>query len=99
VIGSPVILLDPADTVAVSRRDLAAGERLTIRGKEIIARDDVPLGHKIALQFIVAEATVVKHGMAIGSATRDIQSGEWVHLHNMRSNYISSHTRASKVRT
>jgi hypothetical protein len=28
---------------------------------------------------------VIKYGVTIGLATRDIDAGEWVHLHNCRS--------------
>src|SRR3546814_20318259 len=63
----------------------------------VAARADMPLGHKVARAFIPAGALVVKYGMPIGSATADIEPGDWVHLPNMRSNYISSHTRASAV--
>lgn len=98
MIASALILLSPGDNVAVCRRHVAAGEHLADGSSDLVARDAVPLGHKIALLPIPVGATVLKHGMAIGSATVDIEPGEWVHLHNMRSNYISTHTRASKVR-
>jgi D-threo-aldose 1-dehydrogenase len=95
--GSPVIVLERTDNVAVCRRNVTAGEMLDMGGEIAAARADLPLGHKVARHFIPVGATVVKYGMPIGSATTDIAPGEWVHLHNMRSNYISSHTRASKV--
>ncbi|RIA46830.1 SAF domain-containing protein [Hephaestia caeni] len=95
--GSPVIVLDTADNVAVCRRNVATGEALAMDGDVVAARADMPLGHKVARAFIPAGALVVKYGMPIGSATADIEPGDWVHLHNMRSNYISSHTRASAV--
>lgn len=91
------IVLAPGDNVAVARRGIAAGETLDLGGEAIVARADLPLGHKVALRFIALGATIVKYGMPIGSATADIRPGEWVHLHNMRSNYISSHTRVAKV--
>jgi (2R)-sulfolactate sulfo-lyase subunit alpha len=40
----------------------------------------------------------VKYGMSIGSSTLEIQPGDWVHLHNMKSDYIPSHTRDSRER-
>jgi D-threo-aldose 1-dehydrogenase len=93
----PIIILAPADNVAVCRRNIVAGEVLVVGDEVIIARADLALGHKVARRFISLGTTIVKYGMPIGSATVDIQSGDWIHLHNMRSNYISSHTRASKV--
>jgi hypothetical protein len=45
----------------------------------------IPQAHKIALRAIPANTPVIKYGVPIGIATRDIQPGEWVHLHNCRS--------------
>lgn len=45
----------------------------------------VPAGHKVARRAIPQGELVIKYGEAIGRATRDIQAGEWVHSHNLRS--------------
>lgn len=45
----------------------------------------IALGHKIALRDIAAGEPVIKYGVAIGVAARDIPRGEWVHLQNCRS--------------
>jgi hypothetical protein len=42
-------------------------------------------GHKVALTQIRAGQPIVKYGNPIGEATRAIQTGDWVHLHNCRS--------------
>ena len=42
---------------------------------------------KIALQNIRAGEDVIKYGVRIARATKDIRAGEWVHLHNIRSVY------------
>ncbi|MCQ2379053.1 MAG: altronate dehydratase family protein, partial [Victivallaceae bacterium] len=44
---------------------------------------DVPRGHEIAARDIRAGESIVKYGMPIGHATRDIRCGEHVHGHNM----------------
>ena len=93
-----VLVLHPEDNVVVCRRDVRAGERLVIEGDSTIARSDVALGHKIARRVIHRGAPVVKYGVSIGSSTAEIQPGEWVHLHNMKSDYIPSHTRDSRER-
>ena len=46
-------------------------------------RDD---GHKYALRAIRAGENVIKYGMPIGHATRDIAPGEHVHVHNVATN-------------
>lgn len=45
----------------------------------------IPAGHKYALQDIPTGEYVIKYGEIIGKATRDIQAGEWVHTHNVKS--------------
>ncbi|MGI6255805.1 MAG: UxaA family hydrolase [Acutalibacter sp.] len=47
--------------------------------------DTIPAGHKFALVPIQKGEFVIKYGEIIGRATRDIQPGEWVHTHNLRS--------------
>jgi hypothetical protein len=49
--------------------------------------EPIALGHKVALRDIRAGEPVVKFGVAIGRATRDIRAGQWVHLHNCSSNF------------
>ena len=53
--------------------------------------------HKIARKEILKGEKIIKYGVSIGSAVKDITFGEHVHMHNMKSDYISSHTRQSKV--
>lgn len=48
--------------------------------------EQIALGHKVALRDIPASDPIVKFGVAIGRATRDIRAGQWVHLHNCSSN-------------
>lgn len=93
-----VLVLNAEDNVVVCRRDVRAGERLVVDGDVLVARSDVTLGHKIARRPIHPGEHVVKYGMSIGSSTSEIQAGDWVHLHNMKSDYIQSHTRDSGPR-
>ncbi len=44
----------------------------------------IPAGHKYALVEIKKGEPVYKYGQIIGRAKEDIQKGEWVHTHNMR---------------
>jgi altronate dehydratase small subunit len=54
-------------------------------GLSVTALDRIERAHKIALQPIRVGSPVVKYGVRIGIATRDIEPGQWVHLHNCRS--------------
>ena len=76
-----LLRLNAADNVAVAREDLAIGA--VVDGIEV--RDEVPRGHKIALAAVPGGGPVVKFGVVIGAATRPIEVGEHVHVHNLES--------------
>lgn len=48
--------------------------------------ENIPSGHKFAIKKIPRNGDVLKYGESIGSATREINPGEHVHIHNMQSN-------------
>lgn len=72
------------DNVAVALRPIAAGERVVIAGHEIVARQDVPPGHKMALTALETDQQIIKYGVPVGLATTAIAPGDWVHSHNLR---------------
>ncbi len=49
------------------------------------AEGNIPVGHKRALKFIAEGEQIIKYGHPIGRAKCDINEGEWVHSHNLRS--------------
>ena len=49
---------------------------------DILLREDVVRGHKIALTDIAAGQPVIKYGCVIARARTDIPAGSWVHTHN-----------------
>ena len=74
-----------ADNVAVALSPVAAGESID-GGNAVYALQDIPQGHKAALRGIPAGTPVIKYGVPVGHALRDIAAGEWVHTHNMATN-------------
>jgi (2R)-sulfolactate sulfo-lyase subunit alpha len=48
------------------------------------AKQDIPIGHKVALKDIKAGETVIKYGEDIGKAVADIAKGEHLHVHNAK---------------
>jgi altronate dehydratase len=58
---------------------------LIIRDRDIVVRDPIPRGHKVAIHDVAAGAAVVKYGSPIGTATADIPAGAHVHTHNVAS--------------
>jgi hypothetical protein len=86
-----LLLLAPADRIAVAVRDIEAGETIALAdGSRITMRTRVPFGFKVAVRAIAPGDKVFKYGVPIGTATQPIAPGELVHLHNLRSDYIAS---------
>ena len=50
----------------------------------IAARDDVPIGHKLALRDLAAGDAAVKYGQDIGRMTGAVGRGGHVHVHNLK---------------
>ncbi len=76
------IRISGRDNVAVAVEALAAGEQTL----GVTLLEDIPAGHKFALDAIAEGADVVKYAFPIGHATRDIAPGAWVHTHNVKTN-------------
>ena len=76
------IRLRAEDNVAVVCRHLAAGDAIPVADEPLVAREAVPLGHKVTLETIRAGDPVRKYGQIIGFASTDIEPGCHVHVHN-----------------
>ena len=79
-----VILTHPDDNVVTAKSVIRAGTLVEFAGgKKIKVREEIPFAHKIALRKILKGGGVIKYGERIGKATRVIQPGELVHIHNV----------------
>ena len=78
-----LICIAPQDLAAVALRPLKAGETVHWNGGEITLKEDIPMGHKIALREIHRGEAVIKYGFPIGEATADIPAGSHIHTHNL----------------
>jgi altronate dehydratase small subunit len=79
-----------ADNVATMLDDVEAGVRVRVLGDSdgvVESLQPISMGHKIALIDIASGESLIKFGVAIGHASRAIRAGEWVHLHNLASNF------------
>lgn len=81
-----LIRVNAGDNVAVAARDLEKGSHMALGECEITVLQDIPVGHKLALQDMEAGGKIIKYGSVIGNATCSIKKGEWVHSHNMATN-------------
>jgi SAF domain len=75
------LTVHPDDNVA-TLLDFNVEDPVTTDGLPLA--ESIPFGHKVALRPIPTGTPVVKYGVAIGTATQDIQTGAHVHVHNCR---------------
>jgi hypothetical protein len=83
--------IHPDDNVATLLDDAAAGATVELLGSTpdapLVAAEPISLGHKVALRDFAVGEVVTKFGVRIGHATRPIARGQWVHLHNLASDF------------
>ena len=84
--------IHPEDNVLVVKNSISPGDEEKIWDIKIILNKALGPGHKIAAKDISKGEKVIKFGLPIGSATEDIPIGSHVHLHNLKSDYISTYT-------
>lgn len=97
MINRNFVLLNSADNVLVCCKQLPVGGSTTLEDVVVTMTADITVGHKIARQAIAEGEKIIKYGVSIGSAIKDIAFGEHIHMHNMKSDYIASHTRQSRA--
>ncbi|MBK7473977.1 MAG: UxaA family hydrolase [Betaproteobacteria bacterium] len=85
------VLHDAHDTVAVvvvedvkSGMDLNAWIMDEDRTISLRARQDIPIGHKVALKDMAVGDTVVKYGIDMGKVVAPIKVGQHAHVHNIK---------------
>ena len=80
-VTGPAIRLHSADNVVVARTDIQTGT--SVEGYNIVARNLVPAGYKIAITDIAEGEPVLKYNTVIGFASEFVQAGTMVHNHNI----------------
>jgi (2R)-sulfolactate sulfo-lyase subunit alpha len=85
------VLHDADDSVAVVVVEgVKAGTAMTgwvmddDRTVNLPARQDIPIGHKVALKDMAVGDTVIKYGIDMGKVVAPIQSDQHTHVHNIK---------------
>jgi (2R)-sulfolactate sulfo-lyase subunit alpha len=85
------VLHDANDTVAVvvvegvkAGQDMNAWIMDEDRTITLKARQDIPIGHKVALKDMNTGDTVLKYGIDMGKVVAPIKAGEHAHVHNIK---------------
>ena len=88
-----VLLLDPADDVAVAVENIYPRDRVSIHSvrsaggdddQVLMALESIPCGHKIAVNSIMKGSVVRKYGSRIGTAVSEIKPGQHVHTATLK---------------
>lgn len=77
------IRINKKDNVAVALKALSKDQVILIDAKRITLLEDIPSGHKFALEDIELGSEIIKYGYSIGKVTDNITTGQWVHSHNL----------------
>ena len=86
-----LLVHDKRDNVGVVVvEDVKAGDEMLCVVTEdnsdfrLVAKQDVPIGHKVALTDLKKEDTIIKYGEDIGRVIVPVATGEHVHVHNLK---------------
>ncbi len=86
-----VVLHDAKDTVAVAVVEgIQAGTELNAwimdedKIIQVVAKQAIPIGHKVALRDMKVGETVFKYGIDIGKVVAPITAGDHAHVHNIK---------------
>lgn len=90
---SQLILLHPDDNILVCVAHIYEGDEVVIDSQSVVITKDVEVGHKLSRRALAIGDKIYRYGAPIGSMTQAVNLGEHVHMHNMQSDYIPSHTR------
>jgi len=91
-VPSPHFLVhSPKDNVGVIVvENLSAGTDMvgviteTDKTIKLVAKESIPIGHKVALKALKAGDTVIKYGEDIGKMIADVGTGKHVHVLNLK---------------
>jgi hypothetical protein len=82
------IIMNPDDNCATALEEIPKNSEVQIGNISIIINQNISLGHKFALKEITKGELVKKYGQSIGIATENIKKGDWIHTHNLTSQYL-----------
>jgi hypothetical protein len=82
------IIIDSKDNCATALEDIPQDTNMHISSKVIKINQNIPFGHKFALKKIEKDTYVTKYGENIGIATEEINEGDWIHTHNIKTSSL-----------
>ena len=81
-IETTIIKTTTKDNVGIVANPMGLAKGMTILDN-IVLIQDIPMGHKVALEDLVRDSAVVRYGQIIGYTRSDILRGGWINETNM----------------
>lgn len=72
------IKINADDNVGIAVKTI---QKNTVIHEDMVAKDIIPQGHKIALEDIKEKAPIKRYGVILGYAKQDIHKGSWINEH------------------
>ncbi|MFW5976757.1 MAG: UxaA family hydrolase [Bacillota bacterium] len=72
------------DNVGIALKAITENEIVKSAGTNIKIKTNISPGHKIALKDIKKGEKIIKYNYPIGTAIENINRGDWVHTHNLK---------------
>ena len=82
------IVMNSEDNCATALATISKDAEIEINGNLIKINENIEMGHKIALKHLKKGDLIKKYGEIIGIAIIDINAGDWIHTHNIKSHYL-----------
>lgn len=76
-----VVKVHDNDNVAVAINEIKSGTKIS---DDLVAKNDIPRAHKIALTSIKKDEEIVRYGVVLGYAIDDVEKGQWINEHMVR---------------
>ncbi|MEH7073771.1 galactarate dehydratase [Neobacillus drentensis] len=76
--GNRMIKINETDNVAITVNAISAGTHVM---DDILANEDIPQGHKIALCDVGEGEPIIRYGVTLGYALHSINKGDWINEH------------------
>lgn len=80
-----ILKINQEDNVATTVEAIERNSTIKVDDTQITTKSRIPRFHKIAIADIPEGELIYKYGEVIGRATKKIEVGEHVHVHNIES--------------
>ena len=81
---SNALLIDPCDNVVTLLRAVPAGGSVEwAAAGAVVAHQELPVGHKVAIESVAPGGEIRKYGSPIGTAAEPIAPVYFFHTHNL----------------